>query len=107
MKKLTVFLFGDESKTEQNKYSDAIFERLARSNLTVDQEFCGIWGEIQFNHEECLQAISATVNHFLHSDKSEVYFGCAEKDYHDIMLWIDRDNCEVRVLSCSKFELPA
>ena len=60
MKKLNVILFKNESENE--KYSDAICQKLSSSNLPADQKFCGIWGEIQFNKEECLKAISSTVN---------------------------------------------
>ena len=47
MKKLNVILFKNESENE--KYSDAICQKLSFSNLSSEQEFCGIWGEIQFN----------------------------------------------------------
>ncbi len=99
MKILNVVLFKDD-----NENCEVIFEKLSSSNLLPHQEFCGRWGEIQFNNEECLTAISSTVNHFLNSkDKTEIYFGCSEKDYNDIILLIDTDNCKVNVLSCLDF----
>ncbi|MBQ7897201.1 MAG: hypothetical protein IJ323_02135 [Clostridia bacterium] len=99
MKKLNVILFKSESENE--KYSEFICKKLSRSNLSNVQEFCGIWGEIRFNQEECLRAISSTVNCVLNSDKTEIYFGCSEKDYDDIISLINCDNCEVNILSCA------
>ena len=97
MKKLNVILFKNESENE--KYSDAICQRLSSSNLPADQKFCGIWGEIQFNKEECLKAISSTVNFALSSDKNDIYFGCSQKDYEDIISLIKCDNCEISIVS--------
>ena len=99
MKKLNVILFKNESENE--KYSDDICQKLSSSNLPADQKFCGIWGEIQFNKEECLKAISSAVNFALSSDKNDIYFGCSQKDYADIVSFIDCDNCEVNILSCA------
>ena len=99
MKKLNVILFKNESENEI--HSDAICKKLSSSNLSADQWFCGIWGEIRFNKEECLKAISSTVNFALNSDKTDIYFGCAEKDYHDIMMLIDQDKCEINIVSCA------
>ena len=97
MKKLNIILFNNESE----KYSETICEKLSGSNFSANQEFLGIWGEIQFNREECLKAISSTVNYALSSNKTEIYFGCAEKDYNDIIMFIDRDQCEIEILSCT------
>lgn len=99
MKKLDVILF--KNKSEEERFSSAICEKLSRENLSAEQEFCGIWGEIEFNREECLKTISATINYFLRSDKTEVYFGCSEKDKDDIIALVDKDNCKVNLLSCS------
>ena len=99
MKKLCAIIF--KSKSENEEYSDLICEKLGTSNLSPNQEFCGIWGEIISNREECLDAISRTVNYFLKSDKSEIYFGCCEKDYNDIIARIDTGLCEVNILSCT------
>lgn len=102
MKKLFVILFKGESENE--KYSDTVCVQLSRSNLSADQEFCGIWGEIQFNNEECLAAIASTVNYFLNSDdKEEIYFGCSKKDYNDIISRIDTHKCETKIISCRDF----
>ncbi len=99
MKILNVILFKDD--TENN---EAIFEKLSRSDLLPYQEFCGRWGEIRFNKDECLKTISSTVNWFLNSeDKTEIYFGCSEKDYDDIISLVNTDNCEVNRLSCADF----
>ena len=99
MKNLNVILFKNESENE--KYSDAICQKLSLSNLSAEQEFCGIWGEIQFNKEECLKAISSTVNFALSSDKNDIYFGCSQKDYEDIISLINCYNCEVNIVSCA------
>ena len=40
MKKLNVILFKNESENE--KYSDAICQKLSLSNPSAEQEFCGI-----------------------------------------------------------------
>ena len=96
MKKLNVILFKNESENE--KYSDAICQKLSSSKFPAGQEFCGIWGEILFNKEK---AISSTVNFALSSDKNDIYFGCSQKDYEDIISLIDCDNCEVSIVSCA------
>lgn len=100
MKALNVILFKDDN--EIHKYSDTIFEeKLSRSSLSPEQEFCGIWGEIHFNNEECLKAISSSVNRFLQSEnKIEIYFGCCEKDYNNIISRIDIQNCKVSKINC-------
>ena len=98
MRKLNVILFKND--TENKQYSNIVCEKLSRSNLAPDQEFCGIWGEIQFNKEECIKGISSTINFALNSGKTDVYFGCAEKDYSDIISYIDTEKCEVNILTC-------
>ena len=97
MKKLIVILF--ENDLEFKEYSNRVCERFA--NLPAEKEFCGIWGEIQFNKEECLKAISSTVNFALSSDKNDIYFGCSQKDYEDIISLIKCDNCEISIVSCA------
>lgn len=99
MKILNVILFKDDENTA------TVFEKLSRSNLLPHQEFCGIWGRIQFNNQACLTAVSRAVNYFLKSeDKTEIYFGCSEKDYKDIISLIDTNTCVLNILSCSDFE---
>jgi hypothetical protein len=99
MKILNVILFKDGENNE------TVCEKLSRSHLLPHQEFCGIWGIIQFNNAACLTAVSSSVNYFLKSeDKTEIYFGCSEKDYKDIISLIDTNNCVVNILSCSDFE---
>ena len=97
MKKLIVILF--ENDLEFKEYSNRVCERFA--NLPAEKEFCGIWGEIQFNKEECLKVISSTVNFALSSDKNDIYFGCSQKDYEDIISLIKCDNCEISIVSCA------
>ena len=99
MKNLNVIFLKNESENE--KYSDAICQKLSSLKFSADQEFCGIWGEIQFNKEECLKAISSTVNFALSSDKNDIYFGCSQKDYEDIISLIKCDNCEISIVSCA------
>ena len=49
MKKLNVILFKNNS--EKEKFSNAICEKLSREKLSAEQEFCGIWGEIEFGRD--------------------------------------------------------
>ena len=57
--------------------------------------YCGTWGELQFNREECIKAISTTVKHFVQMlDKEEIYFGCNIKDVFDIKHLLALENCE-------------
>ena len=57
MKKLNVILFKNESENEKN--SDAICQKLASSNLSAGQEFCGIWGAIfRYKNEVDKYAVS-------------------------------------------------
>ena len=87
MKKLFIFIsFSSEEE-------DIVFNRM--ENRTPYQEFLGFWGDIEFNKEECLNAISATVNHFIDSDKEEIYFGIDEKDFDEIISRINTQNCEI------------
>ena len=96
MKKLTVILF--ENEAESDKYSDLVCEKL--SDLPDDKEFCGIWGEIKFNADEVLSAISTAVNHFVNdTEKEEIIFGCCKKDYDDIISRINTQNCSVNIVS--------
>ena len=99
MKKLNVILFKDE--LEIKKYSDIVCKRFSQFNLSPSQEFCGIWGKIKFNHEECRHTISSTINYFLNSDKTEIYFGCCENDYNDIITHIKTDKYEIKLMSCT------
>ncbi len=100
MKKLTVILF--ENNLESKECYNIVCEKFA--NLPAEKEFCGIWGEILFNRKEVLKTISATVNNFINNvDKTEVYFGCSEKDYKDIISFMDTDNCKINILSSADF----
>lgn len=87
MKKLFVFI------SLSSKETDIVCKRM--ENRTPYQEFLGFWGEIGFNKEECLNAISATVNHFIDSDKEEIYFGIDEKDFDEIISRINTQNCKI------------
>ena len=97
MKKLTVVVFKDGIESE--KYADQVCERF--SKLSSEKEFCGIWGEIEFNDEEVFSAISTTINHFMaETNKDEIIFGCCEKDYNSVFSKINTDDCVVEALSC-------
>lgn len=100
MKKLNVILF-EKDGPETAKYREVVCEKLSRSNLSDTQEFCGVWGEIHFNREECLKAVSSSINRILNSDKTEIYFGCCDKDYNDIISLVNANNCEITLRSCA------
>ena len=58
----------------------------------------------QFNKEECLNAISATVNHLIQmKEKNEIYFGCNIKDVLDIKPLLALENCELVEVPYCKF----
>lgn len=100
MKKLNVIVFSDEN--EYGKYANYVCGKL--SDLPESKEFCGVWGEIRFNNQENIFAISSAVNHFLASGKEEIFFGCCIKDYDDILAKIRTQNCEVVKLSYQDIE---
>ncbi len=97
MKKLMVILF--ENDLNFKEYSNSVCEKFA--DLPRDKEFCGIWGEILFNNEECISAISGCVNHFINNaDKTEIIFGISSKDYDNIISKIHTENCVIEMISC-------
>ena len=97
MKKLTLIIFEDD--LEISKYSDCIFEKF--SGLPKQKEFCGIWGEISFNKEDVLSAISDTLNCFINDmDKTEIVFGCCVKDADEIVSKVNDEECVVEKLLC-------
>ena len=99
MKKLTVILF--ENDLEFKEYSDQIFEKFA--DLPLDKEFCGTWGEILFNSEECISSISGCVNHFINnSNKTEIIFGISSKDYEDVISKINVEKCIIERVDCKE-----
>ena len=97
MKKLTVILF--ENDLEFKEYSDKVCEKFA--NLSAEKEFCGNWGEILFNNEECISSISGCVNHFINTaDKTEIIFGVCNKDYDSVISKINTENCIIEKVKC-------
>ena len=97
MKKLTVIIF--ENDFEFKEYSDRVCEKFA--NLPAEKEFCGIWGEILFNNEECISSISGCVNHFINnSNKTEIIFGISNKDYDYVISKINTENCVIETVKC-------
>ena len=53
MKKIYIIVF--DSEKEMPSSSEKISEYFTK--LNGSKVYCGIWGEIQFNKEECLNAI--------------------------------------------------
>lgn len=97
MKRIIAVVFTNEA--EYNKYSNQVCARF--SKLSAEKEFCGIWGEIEFNAEEILLNISNTINHFIeNTNKTEIIFGCCKKDYNSIISEINTENCVVETVSC-------
>ena len=97
MKKVTVILF--ENDLEFKEYFDQVCEKFA--DLPAEKEFCGIWGEILFNSEECISSISGCVNHFINTaDKSEIIFGIGNKDYDSVISKINTENCVIETVKC-------
>lgn len=97
MKRLTVILF--ENDLEVNEYSNAVCEKM--SDLRAEKVFCGIWGEILFNHIEVLSVICTTINHFVdNTDREVIVFGCCKKDYSAILAQIHIGHCLVDTVSC-------
>ena len=100
MKKVYVIAFEDE--LEFAKGADKIGERFADSDDAV--EYCGSWGKIQFNKDECLNAISSTVNHFIEMpEKKRIYFGCNREDFAEIKPLLLSNSCEIIVTSYADF----
>ena len=102
MKKIYIIVF--DSEKEMPSSSEKISEYFTK--LNDSKVYCGTWGEIQFNREECLNAISATVNHFIQmQDNKEIYFGCNINDVLDIIPLLVLENCElVEVPYCVFFK---
>lgn len=98
MKKLFIFIsFSSEDM-------DIVFKRM--EDRTHCQEFLGFWGEIdESNKEECLNTISSTVNHFIDSDKEEIYFGIDEKDFDEIISRVNTQNCDIIKITVPDFNL--
>ena len=97
MKKLTVILFENDS--EFKEYSNQVSEKFA--NLPAEKEFCGIWGEILFNNDQCISSISGCVNHFINNtDKTEIIFGISNKDYDCVISEINAENCVIETVKC-------
>ena len=91
MKKVFVIIF--DSDKEMPSVCEKISEYFTKSNDS--KVYCGTWGELQFNREECIKAISTTVKHFVQMlDKEEIYFGCNIKDVFDIKHLLALENCE-------------
>ena len=89
-----VFIITFDTDKEMSSSCEKISEYFTRTNDS--KVYCGTWGEIQFNREECLNAISTAVNYFIQmQDKKEIYFGCNIKDILDIKTLLALENCEL------------
>lgn len=100
MKKLFIIVCNDDKEMEfASEKSESLFKEIDAS-----KEYLGFWGKIQFNKEECLNAISNTVNHFIElPDKKEIYFGCNSQNVSEIKALLLLDKCEVLEIPYSDF----
>ena len=97
-----VFIIVYENELEFDSGSDIVGDHFVNSDNTV--EYCGSWGKIQFNKNECLKSISSTVNYFIQSpEKEQIYFGCDKEDVLEIQSLILSENCEVAIISYADF----
>ena len=96
MKKLFYFVSFNTDE------SDIVCNKMAR--IKPNQEFPGFLGKIEFNNEECLNTIASTVNHFINSEKEEIYFGVDEKDFDELFLRINIDACKIKRIKTASCE---
>ncbi len=61
MKKL--FIIVCDNDREMELASEKVESML--KEMDTSKEYCGFWGKILFKKEECLNAISNTVNYFI------------------------------------------
>ena len=99
MKKVFMIVFEDE--LEFAKGSNLLSERFINSDGEI--EYCGSWGKTQFNKDECLNAISSTVNHFIQMPDKKEYFGCVREDVPEIEPLLLRENCKIIISSYINF----
>ncbi len=100
MKKLFVIVF--DNQLEFDELADKIGNRFINSDNTI--EYCGSWSKIMFNKDECLNAISSTVNHFIMlPEKKEIYFGCDQENLLEIQELLLSESCEIIVVPCADF----
>ena len=100
MKKIFIIIF--ESDKEMLNGSENIAEYFEKSSDS--KVYSGSWGKIQFNKDECLNAISVTVNQFIQTkEKKEIYFGCNIKDALEIKPLLTLKNCELAEVPYCKF----
>ena len=98
MKTVTIIVFRDEKDFEENR--NRVCEKL--SALSDEKEFCGIWMlEDPGALDEVVTSISTTVNYFIDgADKTEVFFGCGEIEYQDILAKLHTENCVIKRVTC-------
>ena len=80
-------------------------EKLSQYLKSTDEdEYCGAWGKIKFNRNECLMAISNTINYFIKKNiKDRIYFCCDIDDASDIKKLLHLDNCSLIEVPYDKF----
>ncbi len=97
-KKIYIIILASDSEIEN--VSDKITDRFPKTDKS--KVFCGSWGEIKSNREECLNVISSTVNYFIKkTEVEEVCFGCNIKDVSDIKSLLSLDDCEITEINSS------
>lgn len=90
MKKVFIIVFDNDEEMS------ATSERIQIEKSDDSKVYCGSWGKIHFNKDECLKAISETVNHFIKLPEiKEVYFGCNRDDVSEIKKLLLLDGCEI------------
>ena len=73
---------------------------------TPEIEFLGFWSNITTEpnqREICINSIAATINHFLTSEKEEIYFGFDAKDLDELLIRVDMEKCELIKLQPEDF----
>lgn len=100
MKKVFIIIFDDDK--EMSIHTEKVIEKFKKSDaLSV---FCGSWGKIHYNKEQCLNSIANAVNHYIKSpEKKDVYFGCNCKDVAEIKPLLILDDCKITDISYSDF----
>lgn len=97
-KKLFVFL-----SFSQEEINLVLKPKIIRS---PEIEFLGFWSNITTEpnqREICINSIAATINHFLTSEKEEIYFGFDAKDLDELLIRVDMEKCELIKLQPEDF----
>ncbi|MBQ4602157.1 MAG: hypothetical protein IJB24_04775 [Clostridia bacterium] len=96
-----IYMIVLASDSEMGNLSDKITDRFPETDKS--KVYCGSWGEIKSNREECLNAISSTVNYFIKkTEVEEICFGCNIKDVLAIKSLLSLDDCEITEINSSE-----